>query len=113
MDNQDHYMYKSESKLAFSLRSNGYLFPVSIEQVKILEENHPHIFQNVPFGITSGADILKRGIIDFQPALGIRFNEETQQNLAQAAREGKDIPDDVRQQMIRDRQAARKKKGEQ
>lgn len=111
MDNQDHYPDKSESKLAFSLRSNGYLFPVSIEQVRILEENHPLVFQHMPSNISSAADILKRGIMSIESAFSVQINAEIQNNLAQAAREGKEISDEVRQQMIRDRQTARKQKG--
>lgn len=110
---QDQFQYRLESKLAYSLRSNGYLFPVLIEQVKFLEENHKVIFQNIPSNITSAADILGRGIISFKPTFQVQINEEAQQNLAQAAREGKEIPDEVRQQMLRDRLKANKSKGKQ
>ena len=101
-----------ESKLAFSLRANGYLFPVSIEQVRLLEENHSTLFKNVPSNITSAASILERGFISFEPAFQIHLNSETQQNLAMAARDGKDISTEVRQQMQRDRLEAIKRKGE-
>jgi len=111
MNNYEKYQYKPESKLAFSLRANGYLFPISIEQVKLLEENHESIFQNVPSNITSAEAILERGIITFEPAFQIHVNEETRQNLAQAAREGKEISDEIRQQMQRDRLEAIKRKG--
>lgn len=113
MKNKDQYPYKSESKLAFSLRSNSYLFPITIEQVKFLEENYKIIFQNIPSNITSAADIIGRGIISFEPTFKVKINEEVQQNLAQAAREGKEITDEVRQQMLRDRLNANKLKGKQ
>ena len=102
---------QSESKLAFSLRANGYLFPVSIEQVRFLEENHNTLFENAPSNITSAAAILERGLISFEPAFHIHLNLETQQNLAMAAREGRQISDEVRQQMQRDRLEAIKRKG--
>lgn len=111
MNSDEQYPYKPESKLAFSLRANGYLFPISIEQVKFLEENQPILFQNIPTNITSAKDILERGIISFAPAFQVHINEEAQQNLAQAAREGKEISDEVRKQMQRDRLNALKGKG--
>lgn len=102
---------QSESKLAFSLRANGYLFPVSMEQVRLLEENHKTLFENTPANITSAAGILDRGLISFEPASQIHLNPEVQQNLAMAAREGKQISNEIRQQMQRDRLAALKPTG--
>ena len=111
MNSNEKYAYKPESKLAFSLRANGYLFPTSIEQVKFLEENHQILFQNIPSNITSAADILERGLISFEPAFQVYINDEVQQNLAQAAREGKEISDEVRKQMQQDRLNALKRNG--
>ena len=76
-----------------------------------LEENHQILFQNIPSNITSAADILERGLISFEPAFQIHINEEAQQNLAQAAREGKEISDEVRKQMQQDRLNALKRNG--
>ncbi|WP_165840851.1 hypothetical protein [Larkinella punicea] len=112
MENQEQFHYLPESKLTYSLRSNGYLFPILIEQVKFLEANHQDIFQNIPSSITSAADIINRGIISFEANFRIQINEETQDNLAQAAREGKEIPSNVRDQMLRDRLNATKSKRE-
>lgn len=100
-----------ESKLAFSLRANGYLFPISIEQVRLLEENCNTLFENAPSNITSAEAIIERGFISFTPAFQIQLNSETQQNLAMAAREGKGISEEVRKQMEKDRLNAIKRKG--
>lgn len=111
MKTENQYIDQPESKLSFSLRANGYLFPTSIEQVKYLEEKHESFFRDVPSNITSAGDILERGFISFEPKSQINLNTDTQQNLAQAAREGKEISDEIRQQMQRDRLEAIKRKG--
>jgi hypothetical protein len=94
-----------ESKLTHSLRANGYLFPITVEQVNHLEENHKEIFKNlVP--LLSSDDILNRGVVSFKPIVINAEENEFTISLAQAAREGKEIPEDIRKQMEEDRKKA-------
>ena len=95
-----------ESKFTHSLRANGYLFPITIEQVNHLEANHKDIFKNVPSPVLSVNDILDRGVVSFKPILTNDINDEFAISLAQAAREGKEIPEEVRKQMEEDRKKA-------
>ena len=104
MANQDKKKQQKESKLTCSLRSNGYLFPITIEQVNYLEEHHQDIFQSIPSDLTSAADILARGAITFaSKSQKFIIDENTETSLAQAAREGKQISEEVKQQMRLDR----------
>ena len=109
MATSEDYPGGKESKLTRSLRANGYLFPISIEQVKFLEENHPELFE-APMAhlLPSAADVLSRGRIAYSPKAPNRatIDEATQTSLAQAAREGKAIPADIAEKMRQDRQRA-------
>ena len=103
MENQDKQHQRNESLLARSLRANGYLFPIIAEQVEFLEQHHEQLFAQAPTGLTSGEDILRRGLISFNPLRRDLIDPQVEHSLAQAAREGKEIPDHVREQMQRDR----------
>lgn len=104
MANRDEKKQRKESKLTRSLRSNGYLFPTTIEQVNYLEEHHQEIFEGLPVGLTSAADILARGAMTFGPKpQKFIIDEHAEASLAQAAREGKQISEEVKQQMRQDR----------
>jgi hypothetical protein len=103
MENQDKSPLKKESLLTRSLRANGYLFPITPEQVEFLEQEHKELFEQVPTGLTSGNDILSRGIISFKPSHRDMVEPHIEHSLAQAAREGKIIPEHIRAQMQKDR----------
>lgn len=104
MENQEENHPKKESLLTRSLRANGYLFPTTIEQVEYLEQQQPQLFAQAPTGLTTGADILSRGIVSFSPAHRDLIEPHVEHSLAQAAREGKEIPAHIRAQMQQDRQ---------
>ncbi|MDF7815162.1 hypothetical protein [Hymenobacter sp. YC55] len=95
-----------ESKLTHSLRANGYLFPITIEQVNYLEENHKDIFKKTPPPESPIDDILNKGIVSFKPIINNDIDNEFTISLAQAAREGKDIPEEIRKRMEEDRKRA-------
>jgi hypothetical protein len=104
MTNRDEKKPRNESKLTRSLRANGYLFPTTIEQVNYLEEHHEDLFNNLPSNLTSASDILRRGAMTLESRLqNHTIDEHTQTSLAQAAREGKEISEEVKQQMRKDR----------
>lgn len=104
MQNQADDRPKPESLLTRSLRANGLLFPVTIEQVKFLEENRKELFENSPQNITSAEEILSRGFMSLQPLSPTAANADFEHRLAQAAREGKAIPEEIRKRMVQDRQ---------
>jgi hypothetical protein len=103
MEKQDKGHPQKESLLTRSLRANGYLFPITPEQVAFLEQEHQALFDHVPTGLTSGDDILSRGIISLKPSRRDTLEPHIEQSLAQAAREGKAIPEHIRAQMQKDR----------
>lgn len=104
MQNQADDQLKPESLLTRCLRANGFLFPVTIEQVKFLEENRKELFENVPQDITSAEEILNRGFVRLQPLPPPIASPNFEYSLAQAAREGKEIPEEIRKRMLKDRQ---------
>ena len=95
-----------ESKLTHWLRANGYLFPITIEQVNYLEENHKDMFKKIPPPESSIDDILNKGIVSFKPIMVNDIVDEFASSLAQAAREGREIPEEIRKQMEEDRKKA-------
>lgn len=104
MEKQDKNQQRKESILTRSLRANGYLFPVTPEQVEFFEQHHQELLSQAPTGLTSGDEILSRGRISFSPPRRDATDPHVEHSLAQAAREGKDIPERLRAQMMRDRQ---------
>jgi hypothetical protein len=90
------------------LKSLGYIFPETDEQMAIFEKrvgNHP-----LPEEFHSPEFVFKneRKVISF--SLKPEVNETAEKNWAIAAREGKNIPDDILDKMKTDRENARQKR---
>ena len=97
-----------EVYLSNALKSHGYLFPETDEQMSIFEETMSNV--NVPQDLNSPDFIFefKRRTITKVPS--ILHNSEVDNKWAIAAREGKDIPTDILQKMKRDKAEAKKNK---
>jgi len=90
-----------------ALKSYGYLFPETDEQLSIFEESMNHVsvpeYLNSPdFVFTSKRRILKKVPI-------VIDNSEGEKNWAIAARDGKEIPSDILEKMKKDKEEAKKK----
>jgi DNA-binding response OmpR family regulator len=90
-----------------ALKSHGYLFPETDEQMSIFEENMddiplPEEFQNPDFVFDAKKRTFKRKMV-------IIDNSEAEMNWALAAREGKVITDEMRAKMKKDKEEAKNK----
>ncbi len=96
-----------EAYLENALKSYGYLFPTTDEQMSIFEENVedvplPKEFESPDFVFENKKRVFKKTAI-------VIDNSEGERNWALAAREGKDIPEDVLEKMKKDKEEAKKK----
>lgn len=90
-----------------ALKSHGYLFPETDEQISIFEENMDQV--PIPEDLNSPDFVFKskRRIIKKNPV--VFDNSEGEKNWAIAARDGKDIPSDILEKMKKDKEEAKKK----
>ncbi|MFD1257880.1 hypothetical protein ACFQ3S_13815 [Mucilaginibacter terrae] len=98
-----------ERRLIKSFRGNGYLFPVSDDEIERFEECHKKEIRNAISTIPSADEILKRGRIEKNWTIASPVDEEVSQNMAQAAREGKAPTDALKQKMLDDRNKSKNK----
>jgi hypothetical protein len=90
-----------EDSFKKSLKSLGYLFPTSEDEVDSFEENNK--IEEVPENYCSASELLlksKQTSINKKAQLGINKSSE---NLAMAARKGGDISEDILKKMKSDR----------
>jgi hypothetical protein len=90
-----------EDSFKKSLKSLGYLFPTSEDEVDAFEENNK--IEEVPENYCSASELLlksKQTSINKKAQLGINKSSE---NLAMAARKGGDISEDILKKMKSDR----------
>lgn len=90
-----------------ALKSHGYLFPETDEQISIFEEDMdqmpiPEDLNSPDFVFKSTRRITKKSPVVFD-------NSEGEKNWAIAARDGKDIPNDILEKMKKDKEEAKKK----
>lgn len=90
-----------------ALKSYGYLFPETDEQISIFEKDMdqtpiPECLNSPDFVFKSQRRIIKKNPIIFD-------NSEGDMNWAIAARDGKDIPSDILEKMKQDKEEAKKK----
>jgi len=98
MDNNN---FEDSIKKAF--RTSGYGFPKTIEEIKLFEKNFDCSKPNKIPPRKNPLNILDRRkhqvIINLKQGL----KNESTHNMARAAREGKQIPDEIKRQMQKDR----------
>ncbi len=93
-----------EDSFKKSLKSLGYLFPTSEDEVDSFEKNNK--IEEVPKNYRSASELLskpKHTSIDKKVQLGVNNSVE---NLARAARKGGDIPKEILSKMKSDRDKA-------
>jgi len=96
-----------ERKLNIALKQYGYLFPETDSQIAVLEKNLvdvplPEEFETSDFVFSGKQRRHTSTVIPFN-------NSEGENNWAIAARDGKEIPDNIRAKMKADKEDARKK----
>ncbi|WP_163713427.1 hypothetical protein [Mangrovibacterium lignilyticum] len=97
-----------EEYLENALKSYGYIFPTTDKQMSCYEENMEEIplpkeFESPDFAFVN------KGKMKLEKKHIIKDNSEADRNWALAAREGKDIPEDVLEKMKKDKEEAKKK----
>lgn len=90
-----------------ALKSYGYLFPETDEQMTVFEENMETI--SIPEELESPDFVFEGKKRVFTPTIIPINNSEGENNWALAARDGKEIPSDILEKMKKDKEEARKK----
>lgn len=90
-----------------SLQSQGYLFPVKDQQVELFEKNTDQC--NIPDEFRSPEFVFEGIRKQFNRTTVILDNTENDSNWSIAARDGKFLSPEIKAQMIKDREEARKK----
>ncbi|GJM32927.1 MAG: hypothetical protein DHS20C18_19280 [Saprospiraceae bacterium] len=105
MDKSDKINFEEEFEKA--LRSYGYGFPETEDEVAKFEEEADKIeIPNLP-PMENPSEILKKGKIKkFGLTHSLRVDHSAVQNMARAAREGKSISEATKRKMIEDRKRA-------
>ena len=104
--NKEKFFYKS-------LKRHGYIFPETREELQSFEDDIFKMKLKIPKKLDDPLEILKAGKTGEIPHFNSFHQDEIEENLAQAAREGSDIPSDVWEQMEKDRKDSEEKDDEQ
>jgi len=100
-------MERFKKRLTKSLIENGNLIPSTIEEIKIyLEENQ---LQSLPPQFELNIDSTSKRAL-YKNNHFTNVYSDSEENLAQAAREGKEIPDEIKRKMKNDRESSDPKK---
>lgn len=105
MDDQNKKIAQ-EAAFHKALKSYGYVFPETEEELQAFENSISKMKFEIPEKLDNPSAFLKKGKIKGVGNFNSFYDEEVEENLAQAAREGSDIPNDVWQQMEKDRKNA-------
>lgn len=90
-----------------ALKSYGYLFPETDEQMTVFVENMENI--SIPEELESPDFVFEVKKRVFTPTIIPINNSEGENNWALAARDGKEISSDILEKMKKDKEEARKK----
>lgn len=96
-----------------ALKSYGYVFPETEEELQAFESGIFKMKFKIPEKFNDPSAILEKGKIKRVGDFNSFYDEEVEENLAQAAREGSDIPSDVWEQMEKDRKNAEEAKDDE
>jgi len=97
-----------EAYLENALKSYGYLFPTTDKQMSIFEENMEHI--SLPEELESPDFVFENKKQTFKQTPSVIDNTDGERNWAMAAREGKEIPENILAKMKKDKEEAKKKR---
>ena len=98
----------SNKKIIELFKSKGFLFPSTSEEIEEFEKNND-LEMEILKDWNNPTDILKRGIVKLEKFDILTSNLDIS-NLSIAAREGKEISEQIRKQMKEDKKNAKKKK---
>ncbi|SFF03225.1 hypothetical protein [Spirosoma endophyticum] len=101
-----------DPSLIWSLKVHGVVFPDTDDEVEEFRINNLASIEPLPDYLADPMAIFDRTRARIETKRAWSVSNELSINMAMAAREGGEIPDDVRQQMERDRLEALKKKGQ-
>lgn len=109
MDKTDKINFEEEFEKA--LRSYGYGFPETEDEVAKFEEKMDNMDTPTLPPLENPSEILKKGKIQkFGLSHSLRVDRSATQNLARAAREGKSISEATKKKMLEDRKRAEENK---
>ena len=94
---------KKDKMIQQALRTGGFLFPETPEEVVEFEKRFGHTDVILPEDLREAPLPNKNSALKLTP-------REKKENLAMAAREGSQLPDEVIKKMKEDREKARKRK---
>lgn len=108
----DKYQNNANQDKAFhkALKKGGYIFPETDEELLNFEISISKMKFHIPEELNNPLKILKRGKIDKVHEFNTFYDEQVEGNLAQAARDGSNITDEVWLQMEKDRKKAEETK---
>lgn len=90
------------------LKESGLAFPDTEEELEQLLAHGRMNSAPIPGELDDPSLILKRGLLELSFSLNSSTDKEIEENLAQAAREGDQITEEVRDQMRKDREDSEK-----
>ena len=98
-----------ERKLVKSLKCSGNIFPEADDEIMSFETSFKKEIKSFAANLPDAELILQTGKIDKHWTLQNEVVESVKDNLAQAAREGKELTDELKRKMIDDRNNSRNK----
>jgi hypothetical protein len=90
-------------RLYFHLKKMGMAFPDSDEDLEYFMEHVKRQNVTIPKDLPSPEDILSNGFLSMKGSMNDSISDDVMENLAQAAREGGDIPPEIMKKMEDDR----------
>jgi hypothetical protein len=103
-DKNDTLKNDSEDSFEKSLKSLGYLFPSTEDEVEAFEKNNE--IEQIPENFSTASELLLRSkYSSVSKKINISTNKSSE-NLARAARKGSDISEDIIKKMKSDRDEA-------
>lgn len=97
-----------DGSISKSLRNLGFVFPRTCADFNKLEENIKVNKLSMPMNLRNPSVFLGKKVFQRHSAVTLSLSDYSMQ-LAQAAREGNNISDDVKDKMEKDKLAAKKK----
>ena len=95
-----------DKQLHRSLKVHGFIFPDTEDEVEEFRQTHMAFLMPLPAELEDPMTVFNREQPAIRRKLGLVPGQEVIDNLAQAAREGKDISEDIRKRMESDRRQA-------
>lgn len=109
MNNDKNIYMKNDFEQVFvkSLKSYGYLFPTTDEEVEAFENENDINSIKLPKSLQNPSEILKKGRANAITKKEVQIIDlNTTESMKMAARKGEDIPDNIMNKMDKDRENA-------